>query len=197
MTVAPVFLLGESSVEVRGGTRSGRACSGNLVAPGPPSPAVAPPRTLSNSRLSPCPGVPPPHLPVARIQSCLGPLAQPAPWPCPGARRAWRAALPSGPPVSPQYGKKKRRYLPYNHQHLYFFLSECPLVLLGVGAWMGWGSRRGLLRPLHVSGHPSLQPIRPEAVTALPAAFKSSFLPSVRASRALGHATLLGPQGED
>lgn len=26
---------------------------------------------------------------------------------------------------SPQYGKKKLKYLPYNHQHEYFFLSEC------------------------------------------------------------------------
>lgn len=25
----------------------------------------------------------------------------------------------------PQYGKKKLKYLPYNHQHQYFFLSEC------------------------------------------------------------------------
>lgn len=25
---------------------------------------------------------------------------------------------------SPQYGKKKLKYLPYNHQHEYFFLSE-------------------------------------------------------------------------
>lgn len=24
----------------------------------------------------------------------------------------------------PQYGKKKLKYLPYNHQHEYFFLSE-------------------------------------------------------------------------
>ena len=54
MTVAPVFLLGESSVEVRGGTRSGQACSGNLVAPEPPSPVLAPPPTLSSSRQSPC-----------------------------------------------------------------------------------------------------------------------------------------------
>uniref|UniRef100_A0A8C9K0C2 Fatty acid desaturase 3 n=1 Tax=Panthera tigris altaica TaxID=74533 RepID=A0A8C9K0C2_PANTA len=34
---------------------------------------------------------------------------------------------------SVEYGRKKRRYLPYNHQHLYFFLSECPSVLPGVG----------------------------------------------------------------
>lgn len=27
--------------------------------------------------------------------------------------------------LSPQYGKKKLKYLPYNHQHQYFFLSEC------------------------------------------------------------------------
>lgn len=27
--------------------------------------------------------------------------------------------------LSPQYGKKKLNYLPYNHQHEYFFLSEC------------------------------------------------------------------------
>ena len=27
--------------------------------------------------------------------------------------------------LSPQYGKKKLKYLPYNHQHEYFFLSEC------------------------------------------------------------------------
>ncbi|XP_014400032.1 PREDICTED: fatty acid desaturase 3 [Myotis brandtii] len=27
---------------------------------------------------------------------------------------------------SAEYGRKKRRYLPYNHQHLYFFLSESP-----------------------------------------------------------------------
>lgn len=26
---------------------------------------------------------------------------------------------------SPQYGKKKLKYLPYHHQHEYFFLSEC------------------------------------------------------------------------
>lgn len=49
---------------------------------------------------------------------------------------AWRAVLPSRR-LSPQYGKKKRRYLPYNHQHLYFFLSEYLLALLGVGMWWG------------------------------------------------------------
>ena len=27
--------------------------------------------------------------------------------------------------LSPQYGRKKLKYLPYNHQHQYFFLSEC------------------------------------------------------------------------
>ncbi|KAG8505685.1 Fatty acid desaturase 3, partial [Galemys pyrenaicus] len=32
--------------------------------------------------------------------------------------------------LSPQYGKKKRRYLPYNHQHLYFFLIGPPLLTL-------------------------------------------------------------------
>lgn len=32
---------------------------------------------------------------------------------------------------SVEYGKKKRRYLPYNHQHLYFFLSEYLLALWG------------------------------------------------------------------
>lgn len=42
----------------------------------------------------------------------------------------WRAVLPSRR-LSPQYGKKKRRYLPYNHQHLYFFLSEYLLALWG------------------------------------------------------------------
>lgn len=48
---------------------------------------------------------------------------------------AWRAVLPSRR-LSPQYGKKKRRYLPYNHQHLYFFLSEYLLAPLGwVGVW--------------------------------------------------------------
>lgn len=49
---------------------------------------------------------------------------------------AWRAVLPSRR-LSPQYGKKKRRYLPYNHQHLYFFLSEYLLALLGMGMWRG------------------------------------------------------------
>ncbi|KAF5926038.1 hypothetical protein HPG69_016074 [Diceros bicornis minor] len=29
-----------------------------------------------------------------------------------------------------EYGKKKRRYLPYNHQHLYFFLIGPPLLTL-------------------------------------------------------------------
>uniref|UniRef100_A0A480WI54 Fatty acid desaturase 3 n=1 Tax=Sus scrofa TaxID=9823 RepID=A0A480WI54_PIG len=45
-----------------------------------------------------------------------------------------------------EYGQKKRRYLPYNHQHLYFFLSECLLVLLewegdmagAGGPYLGW-----------------------------------------------------------
>lgn len=27
--------------------------------------------------------------------------------------------------LSPQYGQKKLKYLPYNHQHEYFYLSEC------------------------------------------------------------------------
>lgn len=27
---------------------------------------------------------------------------------------------------SPQLGKQKKKYMPYNHQHKYFFLSECP-----------------------------------------------------------------------
>ncbi|XP_027387728.1 fatty acid desaturase 3 isoform X3 [Bos indicus] len=31
---------------------------------------------------------------------------------------------------SVEYGKKKRRYLPYNHQHLYFFLIGPPLLTL-------------------------------------------------------------------
>lgn len=43
---------------------------------------------------------------------------------------SWRAVLPSRR-LSPQYGQKKRRYLPYNHQHLYFFLSEYLLALWG------------------------------------------------------------------
>lgn len=25
-----------------------------------------------------------------------------------------------------QLGKQKKKYMPYNHQHKYFFLSECP-----------------------------------------------------------------------
>ncbi|XP_012309824.1 fatty acid desaturase 3 isoform X2 [Aotus nancymaae] len=29
-----------------------------------------------------------------------------------------------------EYGKKKRRYLPYNHQHLYFFLIGPPMLIL-------------------------------------------------------------------
>uniref|UniRef100_A0A8C9AN26 Fatty acid desaturase 3 n=1 Tax=Prolemur simus TaxID=1328070 RepID=A0A8C9AN26_PROSS len=31
---------------------------------------------------------------------------------------------------SVEYGKRKRRYLPYNHQHLYFFLIGPPLLTL-------------------------------------------------------------------
>uniref|UniRef100_A0A8C2P7Z7 Fatty acid desaturase domain-containing protein n=1 Tax=Capra hircus TaxID=9925 RepID=A0A8C2P7Z7_CAPHI len=58
------------------------------------------------------------------------PLGPASPLGLPGPRRAWRAALPHRPPVSPQYGKKKRRYLPYNHQHLYFFLIGPPLLTL-------------------------------------------------------------------
>ena len=27
---------------------------------------------------------------------------------------------------SSQLGKQKKKYMPYNHQHKYFFLSECP-----------------------------------------------------------------------
>lgn len=54
----------------------------------------------------------------------------------PGRRRAWKAALPTHC-LSPQYGQKKRRYLPYNHQHLYFFLSECPFVREGAGDGLG------------------------------------------------------------
>lgn len=43
----------------------------------------------------------------------------------------------------PQYGKKKLKYLPYNHQHEYFFLSEC------------WGPPRTALHNGHL---PSRQP---------------------------------------
>ncbi|XP_053515251.1 fatty acid desaturase 3 isoform X2 [Artibeus jamaicensis] len=32
--------------------------------------------------------------------------------------------------ISVEYGRKKRRYLPYNHQHLYFFLIGAPLLTL-------------------------------------------------------------------
>lgn len=28
--------------------------------------------------------------------------------------------------LSSQLGKQKKKYMPYNHQHKYFFLSECP-----------------------------------------------------------------------
>uniref|UniRef100_A0A8D0U230 Cytochrome b5 heme-binding domain-containing protein n=1 Tax=Sus scrofa TaxID=9823 RepID=A0A8D0U230_PIG len=56
----------------------------------------------------------------------LGPSRPPDPaW----DEEAQRAALLSGH-LSPQYGQKKRRYLPYNHQHLYFFLIGPPLLTL-------------------------------------------------------------------
>lgn len=42
-----------------------------------------------------------------------------------GGEGGQREAQCSGPAFSPQYGKKKLKYLPYNHQHEYFFLSEC------------------------------------------------------------------------
>lgn len=71
-----------------------------------------------------------PELGVAFAPWLLGPSQSPDP--------SWEEEGPEGcspqPRLSPQYGKKKRRYLPYNHQHLYFFLSECLFVLLEVGA---------------------------------------------------------------
>lgn len=30
-----------------------------------------------------------------------------------------------------QLGKQKKKYMPYNHQHKYFFLSECPHLTWG------------------------------------------------------------------
>lgn len=60
------------------------------------------------------------------------------------------------PIFSPQYGKKKLKYLPYNHQHEYFFLSECraaplqtwlhPLALKSspAAAKLGWKGGRAV-----------------------------------------------------
>lgn len=63
----------------------------------------------------------------------------------------------------PQYGKKKLKYLPYNHQHEYFFLSEC------------WGPPRSTLHNGHLSPHqppaaPSDPGIAPKPVRARRAA---------------------------
>lgn len=142
MTVAPVFLLGESSIEVHGG----HAQAGQLRGPGDPrAPAVAQ-ALCSSSRMSFCPPPgtpsPPPSCWNLELPWLLGPSRPPDPaW----DEEAQRAALLSGH-LSPQYGQKKRRYLPYNHQHLYFFLSECLLVLLewegdmagAGGPYLGW-----------------------------------------------------------
>lgn len=65
------------------------------------------------------------------------PLTKAPPMPWLGRGLGWgKAAFHTGL-LSLQYGKKKRRYLPYNHQHLYFFLSEYPRSLWGCETLLG------------------------------------------------------------
>lgn len=77
MTVAPVFLLGESSIEVHGG----HAQAGQLRGPGDPrAPAVAQ-ALCSSSRMSFCPppGYPLPTSQLLEPRVALAPRPQPTP----------------------------------------------------------------------------------------------------------------------
>lgn len=90
-----------------------------------------------------------------------------------GMVTAGRAGVPGRSPslLSPQYGKKKLKYLPYNHQHEYFFLGEC------------WG-----LPSNHTPEWPSVPPTPPPAAPSDPGIAPKP----VRAGRA-GHPEQTAP----
>lgn len=119
--------------------------------------------------------------PQSRLSHCSrGP---PSPLASPPGRGGWaqwlepRAALAPAnpqPSPSPQYGKKKRRYLPYHRQHLYFFLSEWACIGPEMGAQRGRACRpsRQLPPPPMVGSHllkpPSYGPCWPLPPQSLP-----------------------------